>query len=593
MRSHTCGELTAANVNKTVNLCGWVNSRRDHGGLIFIDLRDRYGSTQIVFNSEKNPKLHKSAEQLRPEYVISIKGTVGKRPAGLINPKMPTGEIEVEVTELAILSASLTPPFEIDEATEPALELRLKHRYLDLRRRHLRDSILTRHKITQTIRNYFDRAGFIDVETPFLTRSTPEGARDYLVPSRVNPGSFYALPQSPQLFKQLLMVAGLDKYCQIVRCFRDEDLRADRQPEFTQIDVEMSFIEEDDIIRAIEEMFCDVMRRVFNQDLKIPFARISYQEAITRYGTDKPDLRFELLLTDATDILKDSTFKVFSSTAQKGGIIKGLKIDAARASVFSRKEIDKLIEWVKECGLGGLSAFKVENNQLKGATAKFIQPELQEETIKRFKAQAGDLILLAADRPDTANTALAHLRNHLAEKLGLLPQSSIDKLCFVWVTDFPLFEYNEEEKRIQSKHHPFTAPQAIDPDRLEKEPLKAKARAYDLVLNGIEIGGGSIRIHDAKLQKQIFKLLKITDQEAEEKFGFLLEAFKYGVPPHGGIALGLDRLVMLLTGNNSIREVIVFPKTAKASCLLTNAPGAVDAKQIKELGINLTDQPAK
>lgn len=599
MRSHTCGELTAADINKNVTLCGWVKSRRDHGGLIFIDLGDRYGITQVVFNPTENPTLHKSAETLKMESVIGVQGKVKQRPSGMINPKLGTGEIEVAATSLEIISPSLTPPFEIDETTEPALELRLKHRYLDLRRKRLQNNFIMRHKITQVIRNYFDQSGFIEIETPFLTRSTPEGARDYLVPSRISPGNFYALPQSPQLFKQLLMVAGFDKYFQIARCFRDEDLRADRQSEFTQIDVEMSFVNEPEVIRVIESMCRDVMQKVFNQDLPTPFPRITYAEAMERYGTDKPDLRFELPLYNVTDILKDTEFKVFSGVVKSGGIIKGLKIDATKAGLFSRKELDKLINLIKEYGAKGLTSFKVENKSLTAsAAAKFINPALQAEVVKRFGAQDGDLLLLIADQNEIANLTLANLRNHLAKKLELIPRQSNatgrpGAFSFVWITDFPLFEYSTEAKRLQSKHHPFTAPQEADMNRLEQTPLKVKARAYDLVLNGVEIGGGSIRIHDAQLQKQIFSLLKITDQEAEEKFGFLLEAFKYGVPPHGGIALGLDRLVMLLLGCSSIREVIAFPKTAKAACLLTNAPASVDPTQLKELGIKIVDQSSQ
>ena len=584
-RTHTCNELKAAEIGQVICLNGWVKSRRDHGGLLFIDLRDRYGLTQIVFNPQTNKSLHQAGEQLKPEYVIAVKGTVKQRPDGTVNPKLDTGEIEVAVTELEVLSASATPPFEIEGDDLPSSEIRLKYRYIDIRRQEMKDNLINRHRITQAIRGYFDRHGFIDLETPYLTKSTPEGARDYLVPSRMFPGQFFALPQSPQLFKQLFMVAGMDKYFQIVRCFRDEDLRSERQPEFTQVDVEMSFVDEKDVQGIVEGMATEIFDRVLNKKLETPFKTITYQEAMASYGTDKPDLRFGLPLVEVTDLMKGIDFKVFQSVIKQGGIIKGLK--AKRKDPFSRKDIDGLTELVKEYGAKGLVALKVENGKLSGAVAKFFKPEVQAELIKKLDAGDGDLVMMVADQPGVANLSLAALRNHLGEKLGLIKSGEFN---FCWVVDFPLFVLDQETKKLTSKHHPFTAPHADDLARLEQEPLTVKARAYDLVLNGEEVAGGSIRIHSAELQQKIFKLLGISDSEAKEKFGFLLEAFKYGVPPHGGIAIGLDRFVRLLLGRASIREVIPFPKTTSSQCLLTGAPEKVDQKQLDELGLDLKDK---
>ncbi|MEK7448033.1 MAG: aspartate--tRNA ligase, partial [Planctomycetota bacterium] len=467
--------------------------------------------------------------------------------------------------------------------TVSSSELLLKYRYLDLRRDEMKNNLVMRHKITQSIRNYFNRAGFIEVETPYLTKSTPEGARDYLVPSRIFPGKFFALPQSPQLFKQLLMVAGLDKYFQIVRCFRDEDLRAERQPEFTQVDVEMSFVDENDVMNLIEKMCAAIFSEVFNKKLTAPFARITYDEAMQRYGTDKPDLRFGLPLFEVTELMNRSDFRVFKEVIKSGGIVKGLKISQTKEG-FSRKEIDQLTELAKESGAKGLVTLKVSGDALSGAVAKFFKPDLQSELMKKIEAGNDDLILLVGDRPEVGNQVLVTLRNYLGEKLGLIDRSEFN---FSWVIDFPLFEFDDENKRLSSKHHPFTAPQGAEIANLMKDPLKVKARAYDLVLNGVEVGGGSIRIHSSDLQKQIFKLLDISETEATEKFGFLLEAFKYGAPPHGGIALGLDRFVMLLLGRTSIREVIAFPKTTSSQCLLTGAPDTVSVKQLDELGVRL------
>ncbi|MBI4712175.1 MAG: aspartate--tRNA ligase [Planctomycetes bacterium] len=598
-RTHTCGELTDKNTGATVTLCGWVKSRRDHGGLIFIDLEDRYGVTQLVFNPQKNPSLHKEAERLGPQFVICVSGQVIPRLAGKANPNLPTGKIEIDVQTLEILAASEPLPFDLD-GDIPAQEVRLKYRYLDIRRKMMQEVLITRHKIVNSIRTFFDRHNFVEVETPFLTRSTPEGARDYLVPSRIFPGSFFALPQSPQLFKQLLMVGGLDRYFQIVRCFRDEDLRADRQPEFTQLDVEMSFIEESDILALIEAMMKEVFQNVLKKDLKTPFRRISYDEALKLYGCDKPDLRFGLTLTDVTALLSKSQFKVFQGADKRQDIIKGLTLTPK--ADYSRSEIDKLTEFVKGYGAAGLVTYKVQNGVLTGAVAKYIEPDIQKELIKEMGAKENSLILIVAGKPDTTNDSLAGLRLHLTAKEGYQPAEpqrspatygGAEEFSFCWVTDFPLFQYSAQEKQLVSAHHPFTSPQdesinAIMDKRVgATEASMIKAKAYDLALNGVEVGGGSIRINSTKLQKKVFELLGISDAEAQERFGFLLDAFKFGAPPHGGIAVGIDRLVMLLTKQENIREVIAFPKTMSSTCLLTGAPAQVDEKQLKELGIKL------
>lgn len=580
-RSHYCGELHAKDVGKEVTLMGWVHSRRDHGGLIFIDLRDREGVTQVAFNPETNAAIHVKAHDLRNEYVIAVKGKVSKRPEGTINPDLKTGEIEVLAEELTILNESKTPPFEISSRHGISEDVRLKYRYLDLRRSGLQENLILRHRIVQTTRNYFNQKKFIEIETPFLTKSTPEGARDYLVPSRVNPGRFYALPQSPQLFKQILMISGYDRYYQIVKCFRDEDLRADRQPEFTQIDLELSFIQEEDIYEIIEGLLVAIFKEVKNVSLMHPFPRLTYQEALARYGLDKPDTRFEMELKNLTSHFADSRFKVFSQAVAAGGIILGL--NAKGCAEYSRKELDDLTDLAKVYGAQGLAWIKVVSDGLQSPIAKFFAETEIQQLIETLDAHPGDLLLMVTDaRPKVACTALGQLRIHLGDKLGLLDPS---KWCPLWVTEFPLLEYNEEEKRYEAMHHPFTSPTEDDPMRLKENPENVKARAYDLVLNGNEIGGGSIRIHRKDVQQAMFEALKIGEDEAKSKFGFLLDALEYGAPPHGGIALGLDRLVMLICGIESIRDAIAFPKTQKATCLMTDAPSQVSERQLKELSL--------
>jgi aspartyl-tRNA synthetase len=580
-RSHYCGELLAEHMGKEVTLMGWVHSRRDHGGLIFIDLRDREGITQVAFNPEIDAAIHAKAHNLRNEYVIAVKGKVSKRPEGTINPDLKTGEIEILAEELTILNESKTSPFEISSRHGISEDVRLKYRYLDLRRPGLQENLILRHRIVQTTRDYFNQRKFIEVETPFLTKSTPEGARDYLVPSRVNPGRFYALPQSPQLFKQLLMISGYDRYYQIVKCFRDEDLRADRQPEFTQIDLELSFIHEDDIYEIIEGLLVVIFKEVKNISLKHPFPRLSFKEALARYGLDKPDTRFEMELSNLTADFADSKFKVFSQAVAAGGIILGL--NARGCAEYSRKELDDLTDLARVYGAQGLAWIKVVSDGVQSPIAKFFtETEIQQLT-RTLNARPGDLLLMVTDaKHKVAYTALGQLRIHLGHKLGLTEQ---DRWCPLWITEFPLLEYNEEEKRYEAMHHPFTSPVEEDLVHLKENPEKVKARAYDLVLNGNEIGGGSIRIHRKDVQQAMFGALKIGEDEAKSKFGFLLDALEYGAPPHGGIALGLDRLVMLICGIESIRDVIAFPKTQKATCLMTDAPSQVSERQLKELSL--------
>lgn len=580
-RSYYCGELQANHIGEEVTLMGWVHSRRDHGGLIFIDLRDREGIIQVAFNPEVAAAVHKKAHSLRNEYVIAVKGKVAKRPDGTINPDLKTGEFEVLAKELIILNEAKTPPFEISSRYGLSEDLRLKYRYLDLRRPHLQENLILRHKIAHLTRNYFNQKGFLEVETPFLTKSTPEGARDYLVPSRVNPGRFYALPQSPQLFKQLLMVAGYDRYYQIVKCFRDEDLRADRQPEFTQIDLELSFVQESDIYEIIEGLLVNVFKEVKNISLTHPFPRMTYQEALTRYGLDKPDTRFEMELKALTSYFGSSQFKVFSQVVAAGGSILGL--NAKGCAEYSRKELDDLTDLSKVYGAQGLVWIKVTSEEVQSPVIKYFTETEIQQLKNTLDAHPGDLLLMVADKkPKVACTALGQLRVHLGQQLELIDHN---KWCPVWITEFPLLEYDEEEKRYSALHHPFTSPAEEDLVYLKKDPGKVKARAYDLVLNGNEIGGGSIRIHRKDVQEAMFEALAIGKEEARIKFGFLLDAFEYGAPPHGGIALGLDRLVMLLCGVESIRDVIAFPKTQKAMCVMTDAPSQVSDKQLKELSL--------
>lgn len=581
-RTHHCYTLGAEDTGKEVVLMGWVQRRRDHGGVIFIDLRDREGITQVVFNPERNPEVHAKAHGLRGEFVIGIRGTVELRPEGMSNPNLKTGEIEVMVSELKILNKAETPPFMIEDRVDVSENLRLKYRHLDLRRPSIQKNIILRHRASAAVREFLNREGFLDLETPFLTRSTPEGARDYLVPSRVNPGNFYALPQSPQLFKQLFMISGFDKYYQIARCFRDEDLRADRQPEFTQIDMEMSFVGEEDIMNLSERMMQYLFKSVLDTDIAPPFQRLTYDEAIDRYGLDKPDIRFGLELKDLSDIVENSDFKVFSSVVKKGGIVKA--VNAKGCIDFSRKELDDLTEFVAIYRARGMAWIKVKEDGWQSPIAKFFSDSEKQAMTERLNMEPGDLILFGADVPKVVNESLGNLRNHLGKRLGLIDESAF---AFTWVTHFPMFDYDETEKRYQALHHPFTSPLEEDFERLESEPLAVRSRAYDLVLNGFELGGGSIRVHRTDLQRKIFKSLGMEAEEYEEKFGFLLSALDSGAPPHGGIAFGLDRLVMLLCRESSIRDVIPFPKTQKASCLLTNAPSEVSKAQLIELALKL------
>ncbi len=581
-RTCTCGQLRLKEVDSTVVLMGWVDSVRDHGGVIFIDLRDREGITQVIFNPDTANKSCEFAHQLRSEYVIAIKGKVAARPAGTVNPDLATGEIEVFANDLEIFNKSETPPFEIIDNSNVSLELRLKYRYLDLRRSEMQRHLIFRHKVCQVMREYFNTLGFIDIETPVLTKSTPEGARDYLVPSRVNHGKVYALPQSPQLFKQVLMVSGFDRYFQIVRCFRDEDLRAQRQPEFTQIDMEMSFVDEDDIIQVVEGLIAAIFEKVVGKPVNRPFPKLSYQESMASYGCDAPDLRFGMRIQDVSHIVKESNFKVFLETINSGGQVRA--INAAGCGHYSRKDIDELTEFVSQFGARGLAWFKVEETGLVSSITKFFPPEILQKIQQHMNAKAGDLLLFVADKEKVVSQSLAHLRTHLGHKNNLI---NAEEFNFVWIVDFPLFEYNEDAKRYVALHHPFTSPRSEDIPLLEEKPLEVRARAYDLVLNGVELGGGSIRIHSPEIQKRVFRLLGINDNDAYQKFGFLLDALKFGAPPHGGIALGVDRMIALLLHLDDIREVIAFPKTQKATCPMTEAPSEADPQQLKELGIRL------
>ena len=581
-RTHHCWELGADDVGKEVVLMGWVHRRRDHGGVIFVDLRDREGLTQVVFNPKVDKKIHAKAHAIRNEYVLAVRGKVDHRPADMINPKLKTGEIEVTATELKILNPAKTPPFLIEDEIDVSETVRLKYRHLDLRRSEMQKNLILRHRVSAAVRGYLNQQGFLDLETPFLTRSTPEGARDYLVPSRVNPGEFYALPQSPQIFKQLFMISGFDRYYQIVRCFRDEDLRADRQPEFTQIDIEMSFVGEDDVMNLSEGMMTQLFKEILGIKLKRPFSQLTYQEAVGRYGLDKPDTRFDLELKDISDIVAGSNFKVFANAVKKGGIVKAL--NAKGCIDFSRKEIDDLTEFVAVYRAKGMAWIKVKEDKWQSPITKFFSDEEKQALAERIEMEPGDLIFFVADQPKVVNEALGHLRNHLGKTLGLIDENEYH---FLWVTRFPMFEYDETEKRLQALHHPFTSPLEEDYERLKDEPLSVNSRAYDLVLNGFEIGGGSIRIHQRSIQEKVFEALNMDRKTYEGKFGFLLEALDSGAPPHGGIAIGYDRLVMLMCGESSIRDVIAFPKTQKAACLLTEAPSETSKTQLDELYLKL------
>ncbi|HDI6896829.1 TPA: aspartate--tRNA ligase [Staphylococcus aureus] len=583
-RTTYCGLVTEAFLGQEITLKGWVNNRRDLGGLIFVDLRDREGIVQVVFNPAFSEEALKIAETVRSEYVVEVQGTVTKRDPETVNPKIKTGQVEVQVTNIKVINKSETPPFSINEENVNVDEnIRLKYRYLDLRRQELAQTFKMRHQITRSIRQYLDEEGFFDIETPVLTKSTPEGARDYLVPSRVHDGEFYALPQSPQLFKQLLMISGFDKYYQIVKCFRDEDLRADRQPEFTQVDIEMSFVDQEDVMQMGEEMLKKVVKEVKDVEINDAFPRMTYKEAMRRYGSDKPDTRFEMELIDVSQLGRDMDFKVFKDTVENDGEIKAIVAKGA-AEQYTRKDMDALTEFVNIYGAKGLAWVKVVEDGLTGPIGRFFETENVETLLTLTGAEAGDLVMFVADKPNVVAQSLGALRVKLAKELGLIDET---KLNFLWVTDWPLLEYDEDAKRYVAAHHPFTSPKEADIAKLGTAPEEAEANAYDIVLNGYELGGGSIRIHDGELQEKMFEVLGFTKEQAQEQFGFLLDAFKYGAPPHGGIALGLDRLVMLLTNRTNLRDTIAFPKTASATCLLTNAPGEVSGKQLEELSLRI------
>ncbi|KHO62323.1 aspartyl-tRNA synthetase [Thermoanaerobacter sp. YS13] len=581
-RTHMCGELTVEDVDKSVVVMGWVQRRRDHGGLVFIDLRDRTGIVQVVFSNEVSSEAFEKVQSVRSEYVLAIEGKVVKRAPENVNPKISTGEIEIHANTLKILSKSETPPFPIEDRSNVSEAIRLKYRYLDLRRPSMQQNLMTRFKITKVVRAFLNKNGFIEIETPLLIKSTPEGARDYLVPSRIYPGKFYALPQSPQIFKQLLMISGFDKYYQIAKCLRDEDLRADRQPEFTQIDIEMSFVEVEDVLKINEKMIAEIFKETLGIDVPIPFKRLSYQESMERFGTDKPDLRFGMELKDLSDIVAQSEFNVFKTALKNNGSVRGINVKGAAS--MPRRQLDELVEFAKTYGAKGLLWMQVFENEVKSPATKFLSKEEMKKILDRLEAEAGDLLLIVADKDEIVFDTLAHLRLEIGKRFNLIDENKYE---FVWIVDFPLLEYDEEEKRYVAKHHPFTAPKDEDIELLEKEPLKVRAKAYDIVLNGTEIGGGSIRIHDTELQKRMFKVLGFSEEKAWERFGFLMEAFKYGAPPHGGIAYGLDRLAMIITSSDTIRDVIAFPKTQNAVCLMTDAPSEVSEEQLKELHIKV------
>jgi len=579
-RTHKCGKIRSENIGEEVIVSGWVQKRRDHGGLIFIDIRDRSGIVQTVFNPD-NQDIFEEAENLRAEYVVSVKAKVRKRPDGNINSEMKTGEIELDVKDLEILDEAETPPFHVENSADVSDDLRLKYRYIDLRRPFMKNIIKMRHQAMKITRDYLVNNDFWEIETPILTKSTPEGARDYLVPSRVKEGKFFALPQSPQLFKQLLMMSGMERYFQIARCFRDEDLRANRQPEFTQIDLEMSFVEKEDIFEIVEGLVKNIFE-IANIEVPSEIKEMSYYEAIEKYGSDKPDLRFGMTLKDISDIVEDSDFNIFSGTVKKGGQVKGITVK--NGADLSRSQIDNYTDYVKEFEAKGLAWIALENNEIKSPIAKFLSEDEIDKIIKKMEAESGDLMLFVADSKKVVANSLGNLRLKVAKDFNMIPENEYE---FIWIVDFPLFEYDEKEDSLKPQHHPFTAPRDEDIELLSTDPRKVRSDAYDLVLNGEELGGGSIRIHDTEVQQKVFNALEMSEEEAEEKFGFLLEAFKYGTPPHGGIAFGFDRMLQIMSGADSIRDVIAFPKTQSATSPLTNAPSSVSKEQLEELKIKL------